>query len=154
MELTNNQSEIAIALRNSEFFKHNPVNGFDLPFMGEQTTNCDSQAALLFQSYTDISRAVAVILDTVHNLRRPEPLADALATIWNSYAILIRAEYDRLLTEAVGDENLAKIKEHEKRQAIINKLLQRIQKKLGRGIRIGDSASNIDVKDILRKVDI
>lgn len=155
MELTNDQSNIAIALRNSEFFKHKPSDGLNLEFIGQQKKNCNSQAALVFQSYTDMSRSIAVILDSIHNLRSPEQLQEALSTIWLSYGILIRAEYDRLLTEAIGDQQkFTKIKEHEDGIEIIHKVLERIQVKLGRQIQIGDSAQNIDIKDILEKVDI
>ena len=131
MKLNNRQQEKAIALRNLLI-----------------TARPEGETA--WTALMDYSRALGGMLDAVDDFTTPTEIKAAFDAAWQAYIRIWGAEHERVLSEALGNDELllTKVKEHANGQRIVNRIIQRVKDSQG-GINPQVTGSSIEVTDIL-----
>lgn len=131
MRLNDNQQEKAIGLR-------------------ELLTKARPEGAVEWAAYMDFTRALGKMLDGADHIQMPTEIKQVFDQAWKAYIRLWGALNNRILTEALGDEELLnKVKEHRNGKTIVNRILQRIKEQNGGVITSEVDARSTEVTDIL-----
>jgi len=131
MKLTNRQQEKAIGLR-------------------ELLNKNRPKAEITWSGYIDFTRALGKMLDGIDEAQSPTEMKATFDMAWRAYAKYWGAEHDRILMQALGNDEalVSKVKEHENGQRIVYRILERVKEKHG-GINAEIDASSIEITDIL-----
>jgi hypothetical protein len=104
-----------------------------------------------WSAFMDFTRALGKMLDGLDAVQSPGEMKDNLNHAWNAYAKYWGYEHERLLLEALGNDEmlLNRIKEHENGRRIVNRIIDRVRKQHGGVISSEANASSVEITDIL-----
>lgn len=131
MKLTNEQQEIAINLR-KELIRIQP-----------EISSCD---------YIDYTRALAVMIDSISDMRSPIDMQDVFTEAWTTYTSFWAEQHRNLVEKTVRNPDLFEyIKAHPRGNEVVNQILNRIRETCGK-IKPGLDVSKVKIDDIVAKI--
>lgn len=131
MKLTNKQQEIAIKLR-EEIIQFPP-----------EFSSLD---------YIDYTRALAVMIDSIFDMRSPPDMQDVFSEAWVKYTSFWTEQHHNLIEKTVKNPDLFEfIKAHPRGNEVVGQILDRIRETCGK-IKPGLDVSKVKIDDILAKI--